>query len=277
MTINKFKVLLGLVMIISTGFYFNFFFPKSVQTKELVINEIPKRNLQLVEKSISKYPGWEIAFYDEFNDSVLNNTWTALERADKYNNELQTYKKENVHLADGRLFLIGKNENHTYTSGLIQTKGKQDILYGKVEVKAKYPAGKGLFPAIWLLRSDDQDALPEIDILESVGDDPEVVYMVHHWKENGVKKRIYETSIVKTFDQDHLYSLEWEPNEIRWYIDGNLVFSSNENVPDVPMYVIINLAIGGNWPGSPDESTVFPAEFSIDYVKIYRKVGGVNG
>ncbi len=273
MTIKKFKVLLGLVIIFFTVVYFNFFFPKSLQTEEPVINEIPKRNVQLLERSISKYPGWELVFYDEFDGPELNEAWTALERADNYNNELQAYKKENVSLANGRLLLIGKNENHSYTSGLIQTKGKQDFLYGKVEVKAKYPAGKGLFPAIWLLRSDEKDTLPEIDLLESVGDEPEVVYMVHHWKENGVKKRIYSTSIINTFDTDHLYSLEWGPDEIRWYIDGILVFSSNKNVPNVPMYLIINLAIGGNWPGNPNESTIFPAEFSVDYVKIYRKAG----
>lgn len=264
---------MGLSIIFGIAVYFNYFFPKSVQTEEPVINESPKRNHQLVEKSISKYPGWELVFYDEFDESNLNDTWTVLEREKNYNNELQAYKRENIRLGDGRLNLIGKNENDTYTSGLVQTLGKLNLLFGKVEVRAQYPAGKGLFPAIWLMRSDQKDTLPEIDLFESVGDNPEVVYMVHHWKENGIKKRNFSTSIVQTFDSDHLYSLEWEPDEIRWYIDEILVFSSNRNVPDIPMYLIINLAIGGNWPGKPDESTIFPAVFSIDYVKIYRKVG----
>ncbi|MCL6572932.1 MAG: glycoside hydrolase family 16 protein [Bacillus sp. (in: Bacteria)] len=220
--------------------------------------------------------GWQLILYDEFEDPTLNSIWNAVEREKNYNNELQTYQKGNIETEKGRLNLTAKKgmtQNSNYTSGLVQTKGQLDFLYGKFEVKAKYPAGKGLFPAIWLLRSDEKTILPEIDIVEAIGQEPEVVYMVHHWEENGKLRTSYSTSRVKTYNEDHVYSMEWEREEICWDIDEKLVFSSNKNIPNKPMYLIMNLAIGGNWPGKPDEQTIFPAEFSIDYVKIYQKAG----
>ncbi|HAQ07818.1 MAG TPA: laminarinase [Bacillus bacterium] len=222
--------------------------------------------------------GWNLVFMDDFNSSSVDPVkWEVLNREENYNNELQAYRSGNVKVQDGRLFLTGLKEGSKYSSGLVQTKGKFDLLYGKIEIKGKYPVGKGLFPAMWLLRSDGEDHLPEIDIFEVVGHEPEKAYMVHHWRDNGNLKTAHGTARIKDIDRDHLYGLEWTPEEIRWYVDNKLVFELKNHHAHVPMYLIINLAIGGNWPGNPDKKTVFPAEFSIDYVKIYQKGTGHDG
>ena len=215
---------------------------------------------------------WKLVFHDDFNQSKIDSTrWKAINRKKNYNNELQAYTSKNVRIRNGRLYLTGLKEGGAYSSGLVQTNGKFDFLYGKVEVKARYPSGKGLFPAIWLLRSDGKDHLPEIDIFEAVGHEPDKAYMVQHWRDNGKLKTVYGTKIIPNYQEEHLFGVEWERTEIRWYIDNQLVFKAKNHEANLPMYLIINLAIGGNWPGSPNNETEFPAEFSIDYVKIYER------
>lgn len=215
---------------------------------------------------------WKLVFLDDFkNTKIDSDKWHVLDRKHNFNNELQAYKSKNVAIQNGRLNLTGLKEEEGYSSGLVQTKGKFDFLYGKVEIKASYPSGKGLFPAIWLLRSDGKDTLPEIDIFEAVGHEPEVAYMVQHWRNKGELKTVFGTKTIKNRHEDHIFGLEWEREEIRWYIDNKLVFKAKNYDAHVPMHLIINLAIGGKWPGSPNSSTIFPANFSVDYVKIYER------
>ncbi|MEB1808208.1 MAG: glycoside hydrolase family 16 protein [Bacillaceae bacterium] len=254
-------------------------FEETVSFLSLHKNEIKSEGNFSSEPQIDEQEegGWKLVFFDDFKGEKLNTKkWTAQKRKENYNNELQEYSPKNVEIRDGRLQLIAKDDGvapKKYSSGLVETKGKFDFLYGKVEVKGRYPVGKGLFPAIWMLPSDGKDYLPEIDIFENVGHEPHLVYQVHHWREHGKLKTTYNKTENQNIEIDHIYGIEWEENEIRWYVNEELVFTSTTNIPDIPMHLIINLAIGGNWPGDPDSNTFFPAMFSIDYVKIYKKVG----
>ncbi len=223
-------------------------------------------------KSQEKQGEWKLVFEEDFSGtSLATEKWEALGRKKNFNNELQEYRPENAVVRDGRLFLTGRKERDRYTSGLVQTRKKFEFLYGKVEVKAKYPSGKGLFPAIWLLRADGKDSLPEIDIFEAIGNEPQIAYFVKHWRHNGTLRTVHDTKEIKNHQEDHVFAVEWEKEAIRWFLDGNLIFETRNRDANYPMYLIMNLAIGGNWPGNPNASTVFPAEFSIDYVKIFER------
>lgn len=217
--------------------------------------------------------------YENFNSLELDkNCWTALDREKTYNNELQYYVPGNVIIKDDNLILRAYEQdymNHNYTSGLVNTEGKLALKFVNIEIRAKHPAGKGLFAAIWL-SPEGEEYLPEIDIMEVVGDEPGTVWVVHHFVDNGIKGRSFTDFKLSDINDYHIYLFEWEPDEMRWYIDGEIVHKTNKCVPDVEMYLIINLAVGGNWPGTPGESTVFPADFVIDYVKIYKNEGGLT-
>ena len=221
--------------------------------------------------------GWELVFFEDFSGGSLNNKiWTASSRIENYNNELQVYNPKNVEIKGGKLLLIAKDEkkhSKKYTSGLIDSKGKVDFLYGKIEVKGKSPAGRGLFPAIWMLPVDEKNNIPQISIMEVVGHKPHLIYQVYYWREEGELKKIYNKIENTSFTEEYIYGIEWNESEIRWFINGQLVFTVNNNIPNMPLYLVINLAVGGDWPGYPDSNTVFPASFSIDYVKYYKKVG----
>jgi beta-glucanase (GH16 family) len=148
--------------------------------------------------------------------------------------------------------------------------------YGYVEVRARVPAGQGLWPAIWLLPASHQSR-PEIDIMEVLGHDPNTLYMVLHYNDaQGNRQRSMRESNVSDLSQDwHVYAVRWTPEEVRWYLDGQEMrnFTRAQQLPHEPMYLLINLAVGGDWPGSPDEATRFPSVFLIDYVRIWTPSG----
>ncbi|WP_338470929.1 glycoside hydrolase family 16 protein [Niallia sp. XMNu-256] len=219
---------------------------------------------------------WNKVWEDTFeNLEQTDKKWNFIDKGNNYNNELQYYKKENMKVMDGTLHIIGEKElykGHPYTSGQINTLNKKHIEYGRIEIRAKHPAGKGLFPAIWLLPVDQTKGLPEIDIFEAIGNEPSQVYMVHHTGTIGNLNTTHDSFILNNINEFHDYALEWEENELRWYIDNQLRFVSRSGVPNEPMYLIINLAIGGDWPGDPNHLTAFPSSFDIDFVKVYEKV-----
>ncbi len=148
--------------------------------------------------------------------------------------------------------------------------------YGYFEIRAKIPKGKGLWPAIWLLPST-QEPRPEIDILEVLGHAPDVYEMHLHyldkkkdWKSEGKNAKVVDLSA-----DWHAYGLEWSKDAVVWYLDGKEMwrYTKPDGISQEPMYLLINLAVGGNWPGSPDARTKFPADFLIDYVRVWRRAG----
>lgn len=217
---------------------------------------------------------FEVVLDEQFNGGTLDaSTWTAVESAFHGNNEQQYYHPSAVSVSGGRMVITSTNQpNHgwPYTSGLVDTRGKLAQTYGRWEIRAKMPRTQGLWPAIWLL-PDSGAWPPEIDIMELLGQDPFKVYMSNHW---GVwPQHSWKTSSFAGPDFSngfHTFACEWYPGRIDFFVDGVMKARHTDAVPQVPMYLIMNTAVGGNWGGYPDATTVFPQTLGVDWVKVYR-------
>ncbi len=152
-----------------------------------------------------------------------------------------------------------------FTSGLISTQPSFAQTYGYFEMRAKLPAGKGIWPAFWLLPTD-LGWPPELDVMENIGD-PTTIYMTAH---SAVADRPADKAQISP-GQFHVFAVAWDPKQIVWYVDGREA-KRQPTPPDMnkPMYMVANVAVGGSWPGDPDASTPWPARMSIDYIRAYR-------
>lgn len=249
------------------------------------------------ETSVPELDGYNLLWNDEFNGTSLDESiWNKELREPGWtNNELQEYTSsdENIFVRDGKLVLKAvkteKDGKDYYTSGKVNSQNKKPFTYGKIVASAKAPAGQGLWPAIWMMPEDESyygqwPKCGEIDIMEVLGNDLTKAYCTVHYGEPHAEQ---QGTITGNYgDGFHEYSVEWEPGEIRWYVDGTEVlvvndwFSAVEGEDDKPypapfnqpFFVQMNLAVGGNWPGNPDATTDFSkAEFEIDYVRVYQK------
>ncbi len=207
------------------------------------------------------------------------------------NNELQYYtsREENVYIEEGTLIiqaLKGGYENKQYTSARLRTKGKADWKYGKIEIRAQLPEGQGIWPAIWMLPTEEiYGGWPksgEIDIMELVGHEPHKVHgTVHYgedWPNNKFLGQAYTLREGNFSDDFHVFTIEWERNEIRFFVDENEFFKvtpdriSPYNYPfNQTFHLLLNIAVGGNWPGNPDATTTFPQHMLVDYVRVYQR------
>jgi beta-glucanase (GH16 family) len=175
---------------------------------------------------------------------------------------------------EGRNTETGKPESFDYVSGVVTTFGRFAQRYGYFEMRARLPSGRGLWPAFWLL-PDDKEWPPEIDIFEYPKPGGQV-FVSNHFRDpstNGQEADI--TGVDPWFDPTtgfHRYAVDWRPEEVVFYLDGRAVFRSRRGVPDRPMYVLANLAIGGRWAGPPDDATPFPATYEIDHVRVWRRL-----
>ncbi len=161
-----------------------------------------------------------------------------------------------------------------YLSGALTTHNKFTMRYGYVEMRAKLPRGRGLWPAFWLLHNNDYDRRPEIDVVEMLGSQSNLVYHTYHHYENGQLKSTpsYEAWGPDYSADFHTYAVRWEPGLIVWYVDGvERNRYENGNVSWEDMYLLVNLALGGWWANDPDGSTPFPARFTIDYIRAWQK------
>ena len=261
-------------------------------------------NLLLLAGAVSGQ-NWKLVWADEFDGDTLNTEkWSYMTgTGSEYgldgwgNNELQYYQEENVQVADGVMTISAKRENvesSQFTSGRIRTINMGDWTYGRFEFRAKMPVGQGLWAAIWMLPTDSDyggwASSGEIDIMEYLGHDTTVMHGTIHyggqWPNNQSRGTDYETSDTAFHRDFHTFVLEWEEGELRWYVDGErflqlgtgMWYSSVAPFPapfNKRFHLLINLAVGGNWPGSPDGSTVFPQDLVIDYVRVYQD--GVAG
>lgn len=212
------------------------------------------------------------------------------------NRELEYYtdRTRNVHEADGNLVITARKENHAgkdgvphlYTSGRIETAGRFQMQYGRIEARIKLPKGQGIWPAFWMLGSDFKSApwpdCGEIDIMENVGFEPSKIHGSLHgpgYSGGNPLSGVYALpNQARLSDDYHLFALEWEPKEIRFYIDDHLYETQTpSDVPpgkkwvfDHPFFIVLNVAVGGYWPGDPDQTTQFPATMHVDYVRVYR-------
>lgn len=242
-------------------------------------NEVPMNLFPLGSAASTEKPGWRLTFADEFDGNTLDTSkWIDSYphgRRTHYNNELEYYAPDgwkvgggNIRFAAEKRSMGGKN----YTSGMISSYGKFRQKYGWFEMRARLPKGQGVWPAFWLL-PDTNKWPPEIDIMEVVGHEPNVILMTTHWGQDFQSRRLHtEKWTGPDFSADfHTFALEWNPKEIIWYVDGTERHRFNKHIPQEPFYVIANLAIGGDLPGMPDETTPFPSEMDIDYIRVYEK------
>ncbi len=257
---------------------------------------------RLLANDASGPPGdpeeWSLVFSDEFDgDRLDTGKWTTCYWWDRdgctnlSNNELQWYRPDNVRVEDGNLVLEarkehaeGRGEDYDYTSGMVTT-GRTDperrdgdrfaFTFGYIEVRAKVPSGQGFWPAIWLLPSD-HTSIPEIDIMEVLGHAPDTLEMHYHSRVDGDEESVGTDAVVDDLSQGwHDYAVQWGPEAIIWLLDGREMwrYEDQERVADAhePLYLLINLAVGGDWPGSPDETTDFPARMLVDHVRIWQR------
>ncbi|WP_245579706.1 glycoside hydrolase family 16 protein [Alteribacter aurantiacus] len=250
-----------------------------------IVNSDFKKNVKFTHLIRPQYydedeKHWRLIWNDEFDGDSLDKTrWNIEYWPAEKNNELQYYTPNNVKVDNGNLILSSKEEYYegrSYTSGAVQSKDKFNFKYGKIEMRARLPKGKGIFPAFWLLPNGEETWLPEIDIFEMIGDEPNEIWMVVHMEDkNGNLLRDYSSYVGDDYSYKyHTFGIEWTSTEIRWFIDGIERFKTKRLVPNEEMYLYINTAIGGNWPGSPDKTTSFPQFFSVDYVRVYQLEGG---
>lgn len=253
------------------------------------------------EVTVPELDGYTLLWNDEFSgDAMDESIWSYDPHEPGWTNEeLQEYttSTDNVFTREGKMVLkaiktTDENGKDYYTSGKIKSQNKKDFMYGKVVVSAKVPEGQGLWPAIWMMPTDESfygqwPKCGEIDIMEVLGSDVKTAYGTVHYGEPHAEQQGTVNLTSGSFADDfHEYSVEWEPGEMRWYIDDELYLTVNdwftavagEDEKPYPapfnqnFFVQLNLAVGGTWPGNPDETTDFDnAEFLIDYVRVYQK------
>lgn len=261
-------------------------------------NKKPKKTLTPVEDCLvgELDDEWVCVWADEFNGQVVDETKWNFEINDSGggNNELQYYIKDNATVKDGILSITARNEtygNRNYTSSRITTKFKGDFTYGRFQIKAKNPLGRGTWPAAWMMPSKSYygnwPKSGEIDIMEYVGYSPNYT---HHTIHTEALNHKIGTQVGKAFPIDSttafvLYELIWNPGELIWLVDGWEVFKYRYNPEryndkpyqevfpfDKPFFLILNLAIGGDWGGAQGvDNSAFPMSFDVDYVRVYQR------
>ncbi|RMH66014.1 MAG: glycoside hydrolase family 16 protein [Calditrichaeota bacterium] len=239
---------------------------------------------------------WQLVWQDEFNTSQIDGSkWNFEIGAGGWGNdelEFYTNRHENAYIENGQLVIEARKDNYqgnTYTSARMTTKNKGDWLYGRIEVRARLPRGQGLWPAIWMMPTDNYygswAASGEIDIMELLGNDVNTVYGTIHYggsfPANVHSGAQYKLSQAPNFaDGFHTFALEWDSTKISWFVDDSLYqeqsdwYTGHETFPapfNKRFFLILNVAVGGTWPGYPDASTTFPQKMRVEYVRVYQK------
>ncbi len=208
---------------------------------------------------------------DDFNKKLNPLFWNIIEKGNNYNNELQYYNHGNININNSILEIVAHKEDykeHHFTSGMINTKDKFEFLYGKIIFRAKPAIEKGLVSAIWLLPADGS-LLPEIDIIEILGNKYNQTWTgIHYLNSNSELDKNFVN--YKVNDDFNIYQLDWEENEIRCYVNNKIIYKTNVGIPNKKMYLIINLAVGGDWAKNPKDNFSL-ANFLIDYIMIIPK------
>ncbi|WP_374585469.1 family 16 glycosylhydrolase [Pseudoduganella sp.] len=248
--------------------------------------------LDIVRHQRGAKPGWVLDWSDEFDGDALDTRkWTPEVAGHGFgNNEMQFYtaRRENVRVEGGNLVIEARREawqGRQYTSARLKTAGLVERRYGRFEARIKLPRGQGIWPAFWMLGADiGKVGWPrsgEIDIMENIGKEPGIVHGTLHGPGYSGEKGFGAPSALapglQYADGFHVFAVEWEPGEIRWYRDGRHYHTARpaavpgEWVFEQPFFLLLNLAVGGYWPGYPDATTRFPQQMLVDYVRIYQK------
>lgn len=244
--------------------------------------------------------GWTLIWSDEFNGPNGSlpdpEKWKIVTDGSGFGNqELEYYtgRLSNLHQENGKLVITARKESFTgsdgsrsYTSARIESQGRFELKYGRIEARMKLPRGQGIWPAFWMLGSDFNaigwPACGEVDIMENVGSEPSRIHgSLHGPGYSGANplSGVFDLPNGERFSDDyHVFAIEWEPRTMRFYVDNVLYETQNAgDLPpgktwafDHPFYLVLNVAVGGYWPGSPSASTRFPTSMLVDYVRVYR-------
>jgi beta-glucanase (GH16 family) len=237
------------------------------------------------------YANYSLVWDDEFNGTTLSSDWTfdiGTGSGGWGNNELQYYTNQNHSVNNGYLEITAKEEQfnaQNYTSTRLKTQGIKSWKYGRIDIRAALPYGQGIWPAFWMLgdniSSVSWPTCGEIDIMEMIGGagaNDRTVHGTVHWNENGSHAQFGNSKVLSSgrfADEFHVFSIVWNQNSITWLLD-NVPYNTVDITPanmsafHNNFFLIFNLAVGGNWPGSPDGTTVFPQKMYVDYVRVFQ-------
>jgi beta-glucanase (GH16 family) len=246
--------------------------------------------------------GWELVWNDEFNgpegSAVDRSKWIPETGGAGWGNrELETYtdRPENASIHEGNLVIKAVAEKYTgadgiprnYTSARLKTQGKFSETYGRFEARIQLPSGQGMWPAFWMLGDDiDQVHWPgsgEIDIMENIGKEPAIIHGSLHGPgfvgTTGLEAPYALPGQQRFADGFHVFAVEWDDESVSFFVDRDLYVRRTRAdlrpgwkwVFDHPFFLILNLAVGGDWPGDPDATTVFPQSMRVDYVRVYQR------
>ncbi len=240
------------------------------------------------------YEGYDLVWHDEFEGDQINENHWVFEIGDGCpnlcgwgNNELQYYRWDNAWVSNGVLTIEARKENfggRGYTSSRIKTQGRESFKYGRIDIRALLPEGQGIWPALWMLGDNivtvGWPTCGEIDIMEMIGGNgrENQVHGTLHWNSNGHAQAggSYTKSSGTFAEEYHVFTIIWDASTIVWYV--NDVKSHEINISPAHMaafqrefFFIFNVAVGGNWPGSPNQTTRFPQQMRVDYVRVFQR------
>lgn len=232
---------------------------------------------------------YQLVWQDEFDGSSVNLSKWVFENGNLHvNNERQYYQAANASVSNGNLVITARKqtvEGQPYTSARLNTNGRFTTQYGRIEARIKLPSAQGLWPAFWMLGANigtvGWPKCGEIDIMEQVNTS-NTIYGTIHWDANGYAR--YGGTTATSFTDYHVYAVEWDASEIRWYVDNNLFTRANilSNINSTeefhkPFFIILNLAVGGDFPGQTIDDSRLPASMYVDYVRVYSGSSGPGG
>jgi beta-glucanase (GH16 family) len=252
----------------------------------------------------SARPGWTLTWSDEFNGTdgsrVDTSKWVTETGGNGWGNqelEYYTTRPDNAFQQGGNLVIKAIQEKYTgkdgvtrdYTSARLKKEGKFSQKYGRFEARIKIPQGQGIWPAFWMMGDDigkiDWPKCGEIDIMENIGKEPTLVHGTIHGPgysgDKGIGSQFSLPDNARFADDFHIYAVEWEPKAIRFYVDDHLYGTrtpaelpkGTKWVYDHPFFMLLNVAVGGSWPGNPDATSQFPQTMLVDYVRVYKRSG----
>jgi beta-glucanase (GH16 family) len=267
---------------------------KKIKEIDVPQEEVEEVNPEDGYSSPLTYEGYDLIWNDEFGGNTVNSDYWTFEIGDGCpnlcgwgNNEKQYYRAENADVADGLLTIEAREESYSgsaYTSARMITKGKFDFQYGRVDIRALLPKGQGIWPALWMLGSNITSvgwpACGELDIMEMIGGDgrDNRVHGTLHWYADGHASAggSYQLHEGIFADEYHVFSIIWDENSVSWFVNDNKfheidITPSHMTEFHNKYFFIFNVAVGGNWPGSPDETTVFPQHMKVDYIRVFQE------
>lgn len=237
------------------------------------------------------YANYSLVWNDEFNGTTLSSDWTfdiGTGNGGWGNNELQYYTNQNYIVDNGFLEITAKNQpfnSQLYTSTRLKTQGIKSWKYGRIDIRAALPYGQGIWPALWMLGDNISTvgwpACGEIDIMELIGGNganDRTVYGTGHWSDNGSHAQHSGNTVLpsgKFSDEFHVFSIIWNQTSITWLMDDVAYNTLNITPTELSefqekFFLIFNVAVGGNWPGNPDATTIFPQTMYVDYVRVFQ-------